>query len=146
MMLCLATSRGEDVKSQPQKTCFRAPRGALERWFGGPTRSPTRPQVSLVHGRSQHHLNQHNYEPFACSTSRWSTTRGSAWSIQGGPWERRGHTFCIKKSFTAWHPGVNPKNSSDLDVWGTFPERSPAGPPPLRIYRVLAVSPPCGGR
>eukprot|EP00966_Prymnesium_polylepis_P147146 3398934-Prymnesium_polylepis.1 len=29
----------------------RAPRGALERWFGGPTRSRTSPEVSLVHGR-----------------------------------------------------------------------------------------------
>ena len=49
MLVCLATSRGEDVKSQPQKTCFRAPRGALERWFGGPTRSPTCTKIVEFH-------------------------------------------------------------------------------------------------
>eukprot|EP00966_Prymnesium_polylepis_P041598 965694-Prymnesium_polylepis.1 len=38
-------------------------RGALERWFGGPTRSPTSPKVSLVHDRPYHNLKQHNYEP-----------------------------------------------------------------------------------
>jgi hypothetical protein len=60
------------VSLKCKKTCFRAPRGALhvERWFGGPTRSPARPQMSLVHVRSCHNLKEHNYEPSARSTSR----------------------------------------------------------------------------
>eukprot|EP00966_Prymnesium_polylepis_P103800 2403647-Prymnesium_polylepis.1 len=79
MLVCSATSRGEYVKSQPQKVCFWAARGALERWFGGPTRSPTCPRVFLVHGRPCHNLKQHNYEPSA----RWGAWGGRNPPLQG---------------------------------------------------------------